>query len=336
MTRVSENSSHTSIQYSINKAKQKLEDLQIRGSTLKSMSRPSDNPVGNVEALNIGAITSDNTQYLRNSDFALLQLNITEQSLEQLTDVLVKAKEIAIGQASDIHNEGIRKNIANEVIQLKNLALSIANKRVGNKYIFGGFNTLQTPFTAEGKYQGDRGHINLEVSKDFFIPINLHGEEVFYGERVSSSPTPKFNPLEQLKPSAKNSDEKSAARSVAQANEGDAFENRENIFGQLTALIAALENSTPEVVQNLLEKFDDSISRLITMRTRVGSLTETVTQSKTNIDSENIDHAQRKSQIVDADITELFSDISKQQQVLKTTYQTSKDLMNQNLLSFLR
>ena len=90
------------------------------------------------------------------------------------------------------------------------------------------------------------------------------------------------------------------------------------------------------MIQGLLEKFDNTVSRLVTLRTRIGSITNSVESSKNNLSNENIEHASRRSALVDADVTELFSDINKQQAILKTTYQASQGLMNQSLMDFLR
>ncbi len=51
MSRVSENSSIHSVNYAVGKTKSKLEDLQLKGSTLKRVSKPSDDPVGNIELI---------------------------------------------------------------------------------------------------------------------------------------------------------------------------------------------------------------------------------------------------------------------------------------------
>ena len=61
---------------------------------------------------------------------AIMFLNSTEDALIQLTDTLMKAKEIAIQNASGFYDGDIRRNVANEVLQLRNHALSIANKRI--------------------------------------------------------------------------------------------------------------------------------------------------------------------------------------------------------------
>ncbi len=136
MTRVSEHSSNDALKYALNRSKQRMEDLQLKGSTLRAITKPSDNPVSNVEALAINSSTSDNIQYLKNSDFALTYLNVTEKSLEELTEILSKAKEIAIAQSSDFFNADVRKSVSTEIQQLYNQTLSIANRKVGLKHIF--------------------------------------------------------------------------------------------------------------------------------------------------------------------------------------------------------
>lgn len=222
MTRVSENSNTHAVNFAINKAKSRLENLQLKGSNLKAITRPSDNPIANVESLTIDSIQGDNKQYIRNSDFAVLQLNTTEKALEELNDLLMKAKEIAIAQSSDFYDADIRKNVSKEIGQIYNQALTIANKRVGNRYIFAGHSTLKTPFNIYGDYAGDNGHTHLEVAKDFFIPINLHGKEVFFGEDIHKGVNE--NPVQHLlqqkaAPSEEGSpSELSVDRSIASTN----------------------------------------------------------------------------------------------------------------------
>lgn len=340
MTRVSENSSTASLKYALNKTKEKVEDLQLKGSTLKSITKPSDNPVSNVEAMSLTSATNDNIQYLKNADFALLNLSVSEKSIEELTEIVVKAKEIAIAQSSDFFNADIRKNVANEVQQLYNQSLAISNKKVGLKHIFSGTKTLTVPFDSNGTYQGDKGHVSLEVSRNFFVPINLTGEEVFFNNSEIGKAE---NPLENFEQFQDKNIK--INRDLASADETEkldtpiedkAFQSRDNLFSQLQALTSALENNDPKMIQGLLEKFDNTISRLVTLRTRIGSIVNSVETSKNSLTSENIDHASRRSALVDADVTELFSDINKQQAILKTTYQASQGVMNQTLMDFLR
>ena len=293
MTRVSENSSTHALKYALSKSKKKMENLQLKGSTLKSITRPSDNPISNVEALTLQSRIKDNEQYIKNADYAELHLNSTEKSIEQIVEILNKAKEIAIAQSSDFYDANIRANVSNEVKQLRNEALSIANKRIGNKYLFGGYKTLTKPFTNEGEFRGDTGKITLEISKDFFVPINLNGQEVFFTSDDSTDTQP--NPFEEVGPSDalppelkklrdeqnKSSDSTNANRDLASVQrEPSEYKSRSNIFSLLDGLTSSLENNDPNFTQSLLEKFDESINRLVTMRTKVGSIMNSVESSK--------------------------------------------------------
>lgn len=352
MTRVSENSSTASLRHSINRTKSKLENLQLKGSTLKKITRPSDNPISSVESMAISSRLVDSTQYLRNADHALLHLNVTEKSLEQITDILLKAKEITLAQSSDFYDENVRRGVSNEVIQLRNQALAIGNKRVGQKYIFSGMKTLTRPFDSNAQYHGDKGQSTVEVSKDFFVPVNISGHDVFFSAKEDHTKMKKPHPLnnfpemesspfhKKLNDSEGPQFEKppTIGRDLASENGSNLknFEQRSNIFANLENLTSALENNDSTTIQALIEQFDDDISRLISLRTRVGSIINSIESAKSSIESDKIDESERKSRLVDADIAELFTNLQKEESVLKATYQATQGVLNKSLLDFLR
>src|SRR5690606_26299962 len=123
---------------------------------------------------------------------------------------------------------------------------SIANKRVGQKYIFGGFKSLTKPFTETGEYKGDRGHTTLEIAKDFFVPTNLHGAEVFLADDNQTFKQPM--PLEDVRGSTPEKLEnenliQGSIRGPASGTEGgESYQSPSNIFTHLDALVVALEN----------------------------------------------------------------------------------------------
>ncbi|MBP5296021.1 MAG: flagellar hook-associated protein FlgL [Bacteriovoracaceae bacterium] len=320
MTRVSDNNNTAALNYTLNRAKEKLEDLQMKGATLKKITRPSDNPVANVESLTIQSSTKDNQQYMRNINNALVYLNLSEETLGQITEILGKAKDIAIAQSSDLYGPQARANVAQEVAQLRQQLLALSNKRLGNRYIFAGHATLKPPFDHQGNYHGDSGHINVEISKDFFIPINLTGEEVFYNSRLASEIP--FDPWQELQTGGMN-------RPLD-------LNFHHNIFTLLETLQTALENNQARQIQDLLEPLDAAAAKIISLRTKVSALASSVDYAQNAIEGENLHHAERNSKLVDADIAEIFSDLSKQQQVLRTSYQTAKTSLNQSLLDFIR
>lgn len=336
MSRVSENSSLHAIKYSVGKTKSKVEDLQIKGSNMKRMQKPSDDPIGNVDLLQIRSRNIDAQQYLRNLNFAQTNLSFTETVLEELTEILSKAKELAIGQASDIYNPEVRQSVSKEIHQLRLQALSLANKRMGNRYLFAGQKLLTKPFNQDGKYLGDQNKIFIEVNKDVFIPINITGSELFFDKekqqnsRLVLPDAPGEIPKQEEIQS-------SPGRSLASSDAGNGGEGiRSSIFDELASLENAMLTNNPDVVQSLLEQMDRSIDRVIAHRTQIGALSNNISNAENNIEKMKLLNEEYKTKVEDADVAELFSNLQKEQNILKATYQASGTLMNQQLMDFLR
>ena len=330
MSRVTENSSVNAINYAVGKSKGKVEDLQIKGSNLKRVSKPSDDPIGNVEVMALRSQNVDAEQYLRNLNFAKTQLSYTENILEEMTDILVKAKELAIGQASSIYSPEIRMGVSKEIHQMRQQVLGIANKRMGNRYLFSGQKILTRPFDEQGKYQGDQNKINIEINKDVFIPVNLNGADLFFskGKKIPQKEDTQLTPP-GIEVSLEN-----LARTPASSADGE--EVAVSVFDELRGLENALLTDNPEVIQSLLERLDQSIERMITYRTEIGALTNTITNAETNIEKTKLLNEAHKSRIEDADVAELMGDLQKEQAVLQATYRASSNLMNTSLMDFLK
>jgi len=328
MSRVSENSSVHSINYAVGKTKSKVEDLQLKGSTLKRVSKPSDDPVGNLEIMSIRSQNVDANQYLRNASFAQTHLSFTENILEEMTDLLVKAKELAVGQASNIYSPEIRQGVAKEIHQMRQQLVSLANKRMGNRYIFAGQKVLTRPFDADGKFSGDNNKIQIEINKDVFLPINLTGGEIFFSKEKRPVQREDLNletPEQLLDMNLVRAPASTSPEMV-----------HVSVFDEMRSLENALLTNNPEIIQGLLENLDTTIERVVAFRTEMGALTNTISNSENNIEKTRLINEAQKSKIEDADVAELMSNLQKEQNVLKATYKASANLMNTSLMDFLR
>jgi flagellar hook-associated protein 3 FlgL len=75
---------------------------------------------------------------------------------------------------------------------------------------------------------------------------------------------------------------------------------------------------------------------MVSLRTEIGALANTISNSETNIEKTKLLNEAHKSKIEDADVAELMGDLQKEQAVLKATYRASANLMNTSLMDFLR
>lgn len=341
MSRVSENSSFHAIKYSTAKTKSKLEDLQIKGSNLKRVQKPSDDPVGNIDILSIRSQKIDNNQFVRNANVAKSQLAYTENALEELSEIVNKAKELGIGQSSSLFNENIRMSVAKEISQLRQQALGIANRRMGNKYIFAGHKSLTRPFDQDGKFYGDANQTKLEVAKDFFVPVNFSGDQVFFEKENTQFDDPEKLDMRGLQNTPIDTGDEEfqdpIQRDLASTDPNQNLNQaRRSLFDNLESLENALLSNSHEMVQELLPMFDENLDQLVVNRTKIGSIMNSIDAAIEGIEKDNLTNEEFKSRIEDADVAELFTDLTRQQNVLNATYKASAQLMNRSLMDFIQ
>ncbi|MCY4644804.1 MAG: flagellar hook-associated protein FlgL [Bacteriovoracales bacterium] len=322
MTRISENSKNEFLNRSMTRAQKKLGDLQIKGASLKKMIRPSDNPFGSVDLLELRSNLTDNEQFARNLNYAKHYFGLTEIVLTDLTDILIRAKELAVAQASDTYGADERKNVAKEVDQLYKQLVTLSNKKIGDRYLFAGYATHQRPFDNDGRYWGDNGRTFIEIKKDFFIPINLTGEEIFFKENIMKT-------LEKGQ---------STGRLPATFDKEDGPGNMDrpgDLFELLRGLRDALENGESKGVRTFLDGLDLAASHLIALRAQLGAVHHSMAMIEGEIGDENVAKMAHKSKIEDADMLRLFSELEKQNHILEATYKSGLSLVDKALLDFL-
>lgn len=126
--------------------------------------------------------------YSTNADTAERRLSLEEASLNQATDVLLRARELAVqaGGASALTDEA-RQAIANEVRELLGSMVDIGNAQDGEgRYLFAGNNVQARAFENQGgqvNYVGDQGVRMQRVSDDRVIQENDSGADVFMAIR---------------------------------------------------------------------------------------------------------------------------------------------------------
>lgn len=353
------------VQTSLGKNRLEMHNLQEQSSTQRRINKPSDDPLGATRVLSARAEERNQKQYIKSLEIAKDFLNFTEQSLGEVGELLSKAKEIALNQASEASaNSGTRRVAANEVEQLLNQTMQVANAKLGDRYIFGGYRTNQAPFTKEGNYAGDDGEIKIQVNKDAYITMNVPGDKIFLGEdrgsgRVDSTDVP--NGAEELErqkiegqreeelraqqiPLAAVSRQERGGRGIASVagpqEEGEQAVYRpiagSNIFEVLNRLVVSLNTDSKEGIQDSLEQIDQAFNQVLSSRTQVGARVGVLNSTLESLQKGVVDSKARASILEDADVFQLVSDINRADSALKATLETSGRLIQPSLLDFLK
>lgn len=324
--RVSDNSNFGVVRDSLNRSRSRLENLQTQNSTLKKLNKPSDDPVGSAKVLEVRTDKVNNDQFQANARLAQAFLENTDAALDDLSEILMRAKEIAIGQSSSASSTPeTRLGVAEEVNQLFQRSIATANRRIGDRFLFGGYKTSEMPVDADGNYRGDQGEMMLEIGREVFIGMNIPGVQIFNtNHKVSSD-------LRNLEPSAPE-----ANRVLASEKEGgDDFQNV-NYFDELKTLRIGLLTGDQATIRGTLERFDELLGKVVATRSKIGTRIQGIQGNIGTMERHNITNAQLTSTIEDADMTQIVSDLAKEETIFKSSLASSKHLIQPTLLEFLR
>lgn len=361
--RVSDRMGFDQVNRNIQKNRSEMADLQTQAATQKRINKPSDDPVAAARLLGTRSEDRGNQQYLKNIAAARSFLEYTDLSMGEMSEMLLRLKELAIQQANDAGASGeTRGVVAEEVAQNFSQAVQIGNRKLGERYVFGGFQTITAPFSRGGDYQGDDGDINVLINKDASIAMNVPGSRVFIGQGISedglirprTQPPSNRHELQKFQQneiereqSIRDSESEpvrlrapaseSPGRSVAQT-ETQSQPNQQgvNVLSIIKQFEIALRTNDKEGIQEAIDNVDRAISQVIHGRAQVGSRIQTLNATQEALQKAVVDNKAVGSMLEDADVYQVMSDIARTDSTLKASLETSSKLIQPSLLDFLR
>jgi flagellar hook-associated protein 3 FlgL len=344
--RVSDNTNFGVVRDSLNRSRSRLENLQTQNSTLKKLNKPSDDPVGSGKILEMRTDKVNNDQFQSNAKFAQSFLENTDAALEDLTEVIMRAKEIAIGQSSSASSTPeTRLGVSEEVNQLFQRAIGTSNRRIGDRFVFGGFQNNSNPVDAEGNYHGDDGEVMLEIGREVFIGMNIPGIQIFNTnpegsvDQVLLENRKTENQNRESPPTQNKTDDKNSEplRRLASEKFGEKSDiPNANIFDELKSLRIGLLTGDQNAIRGTLDRFDELLAKVVSSRSKIGSRIQGIQGNITAMERHNVTNAQLSSGIEDADMTQIVSDMAKEETIFKSSLASSKHLIQPTLLDFLR
>jgi flagellar hook-associated protein 3 FlgL len=150
----------------------------------KQIINASDAPNQAATIQRLKSILSKQDSYQSSLNTIKARLQGEDSTLQNVSDLLVRAKEVAVQGANDTLNAGDRKALATEMQALRDQMLSLANTKDSNgSYLFAGSRVKQPAFveTVNGspEYRGDQTRMNVRVGEQRSIPVNRTGTDAF-------------------------------------------------------------------------------------------------------------------------------------------------------------
>lgn len=208
--RVATNTIFNTVSNNIARSQERFLKLNEMISSGKRIHQLSTDPPAMTQILRYRSDIASLGQYQYNLDRANSWLTLSETHLTQMEEVLFRAKELAVLQASGTANADSRAAAAVELNILLQQAIEAGNAKIGNQFLFAGRQTNAAPFLPDGTYQGDGGTLDIEIGQGNFITMNTPGNVVFKG---AGGGTDVLGVLQALK-TALDSNDQSAVQSL--------------------------------------------------------------------------------------------------------------------------
>lgn len=162
----------------------RLSETQRQVASGNRILKPSDDPVGTSELMNLRQSTESTKQFQENAKAAKNRLTTEEGVLKGVTNLLQRTRELAIQGANGSQTNETRSYIAAEIRQRVDELAGLANSKDGaGDYLFAGGKGSTKPFVEKAgggyEYQGDQTARELQIGAGRKIPDGDPGSEVF-------------------------------------------------------------------------------------------------------------------------------------------------------------
>ncbi|MCA9753510.1 MAG: flagellar hook-associated protein FlgL, partial [Gemmatimonadetes bacterium] len=151
-------------------------------SSGKLLERPSDDPIALARSLALRSDLKRVEAYSDKVSSATAFISTTEGSLQEVSDLLSRAKELLI-EATNAPSEGVAAGAhSQELRSMIDELLLVANRDIGGRYLFAGRQTSERPYAKIGQsiaYQGDGQDVLEEIGPGLRVALNMTGPAAF-------------------------------------------------------------------------------------------------------------------------------------------------------------
>ncbi len=171
-------------------------DLQEQISSGKRILRPSDDPSGFDVASRLHNDARSTTQFVKNATALDQDLKTTDGKLQEITDILHRASEIIVNGSDGTQSPANLTAMGQEVNELLEDLVRIANSNPQGDYIFSGLRTTEPAYSitrdANGQitnvtYEGSQETRQTEIDSGVYVQANVPGSDLTASQAVFQS-----------------------------------------------------------------------------------------------------------------------------------------------------
>ncbi|MEO5357727.1 MAG: flagellar hook-associated protein FlgL [Nitrospirae bacterium YQR-1] len=347
------------VKYSFQSSFAKLYETQEQMATGLRINRPSDDTIGMSKVLDYKLSITNNDQFRRNMDDAKGFLEISDTTMETLTDNLQRLQELIVDGTNGSRNAVDRIDIGREVTVIKDAIFRLSNVKYRSRNIFSGHKVDLATFATSGSsyhFQGDANLINVDINYDARVTENVTASDTFmisiaktqtitlerglYAHYIPSTKTIGQSVMLGTVPTIQNYDVPQITITISTSTDATAAGIKSSSFTNYMELVQGLETSfntnDADMMEAYLRPIQIALDNTTTVRATIGARINYIDRTY-NANDDNTMHTQGVlSHYQDADLTEVASNLTKSELALQALRQSSFQIMSQSLLDYLK
>jgi flagellar hook-associated protein 3 FlgL len=150
-----------------------------QAQTGQRVNLPSDDPIAAAQLARLSASQAQVTARRGTISSVRGDTELAESSLQQASDLMATAKELAVQGGNGSLGAPERAALALQVKDIKDQMLGVANTKGSSGYLFGGSQTQGEPFSTAGAFSGDDEDHVVDIGNSTPTAVNASGAKAF-------------------------------------------------------------------------------------------------------------------------------------------------------------
>ena len=322
--RITNGMSQKNFNYNLHKNLTRMSKIDEKLNTGKEINRLSDDPTKAAKIVRLKNDIAKNAQYHKNIVDATNYLDVTDKSLEQVTDSLQKMRELLVNAGNATYGSEERLALKEEMSQIINKMGDVMNTTFGGKYIFGGERSDKKPIynskdvisgNVTLSYSGKDGQAITDVEKN---QINKNLKlEISTGVTIDYS----VNVIEVLEFKDKD------------GNDINLMETFDEILINIDSID---QDQYKELITKNLEEIDSALQNVLLIRGKIGAKQNRMEDALDRNEEEKFNIKEILSSIEDIDFAEKTIEYVTASTMYTASLQASSKIMQPTLIDYLR
>jgi flagellar hook-associated protein 3 FlgL len=279
-----------------------MQKAQDQATTGKRFSAPSDDPTATMSILQSGSSIRALEQYRTSVQSASSRLGIEDAALQQLNDLMSRAKVLGVQASGDTATAQTRSLANTEIQQIFQDVVAIGNTKYGKEYLFGGQQSSTEPFATTG----------TGATLDYTSTNPSGQREVGIGE----------------------------GQTIAPNHDGTQILINSGVLDALKSLAASLDTASPTYgqagISAAMTKVDTASNAVQAVIGDTGATANTLDVAGQNIDALKLNLTTFKSNLQDIDVETAMTELTTRQVAYQAAMLATSKVMGLTLTDYLR